>query len=56
VRTVKEIVPLIQEVVKEVVRRVDVPIYVEKLVMVPIEVIKIEIQTVEREKIKEVPV
>ena len=55
IRTVKEIVPLVQEVIKEVVRRVDVPMIVEKLVVVPVEIIRIEIQTVEREKIKEVP-
>jgi len=55
IRTVKEIVPLVQEVIKEVVRRVDVPVIVEKLVVVPVEIIRIEIQTVEREKIKEVP-
>jgi hypothetical protein len=46
IRTVKEIVPLVQEVIKEVVRRVEVPVFLEKLVVVPIEVIKIEIQTV----------
>jgi len=56
VRTVKEVVPLVQEVIKEVVRRVDVPVIVERLVVVPVEIVRVEIQTIEREKIKEVPV
>lgn len=34
----------------------DVPVYIDRVVTVPIELTKIEIQTIERERIKEVPV